>query len=81
MRLQSFDKITGDHAAIVSAMIKLDALAYDYLRPDELSHQNQVIEPSSNIYFAENLAIFLGMLMMAGTQISGYLQAVSYKLL
>jgi hypothetical protein len=59
MRFKRFDKITGDHAAVISAMVKLDALAYDYLRPDELSHQNKVIEPSSNIYFAENLAHFL----------------------
>ena len=35
MGLQRFDKIAGNHAAIVSAMIKLDALAHDYLRPGE----------------------------------------------
>jgi hypothetical protein len=33
------DKIAGYHTAIVPAMIKLDALAYDYLRPAEDFHE------------------------------------------
>jgi hypothetical protein len=38
IRLKSFHKIAGYQTAVVSAMVELDAFAYDYLRPDECSH-------------------------------------------
>jgi hypothetical protein len=41
---KSFDEIAGYQTAIVSAMIKLDAFAYDYLRPGEASHEGQLFD-------------------------------------
>jgi len=37
--LESVDEIAGDHAAIASAMVKLDALADNYLRLCKLPHK------------------------------------------
>jgi hypothetical protein len=42
VRLERFDKIAGYQTAIVPAMIKLDAFAYDYLRPAEDFHESQL---------------------------------------
>jgi len=39
MRFQSIDEIAGYHDAVISAMVKIDALADYYLWLDELSHK------------------------------------------